>query len=158
MDHIGRDNSDVEITYYPVPMDEESRCRALVKPTMLLEVIDDFAEKFPEYKYDIKKQLVEVFVNGEVVPSDRWHLAMLEIGDYVEIRRAIHGGRGGTIQTIVGVVLIAAALIMGPETYPVLYNVLLAAGIGMTISGVISMILPPPALDLPSISGGGYAD
>lgn len=64
----------------------------------------------------------------------------------------VFGKNGGLIQSIVGVVLIVVGFFVSAAGYPQLGLALMAAGISMTVGGVMQMLSPQPQL------GSGDAD
>jgi len=144
----------VNFEYLPVVL-EDKKVTALLKPTMLLEVIEQFTEQFPEYE-GILRQTVQIFVNGELIAPERWHLCMLNTGDRVLVVPIIGCGGGGVVQIVIGAVLIAVGVLIPADPGTKAYLIktgLIMMGASMVISGGMQLLWPMKLPSIPNISG-----
>lgn len=56
-------------------------------------------------------------------------------------------GSGGLFQVIIGIVLIAVAIWLGPAAWPILSPFLMKVGITLVIGGLLEMISPAPTMN-----------
>jgi sulfur carrier protein ThiS len=100
-----------------------------------------------------------VSIDGSVVPREWWPRVRPRRGHYVVVRARPAGSSGGGgkgwLQTLLGVVITIIGIVM--FFVPVLRAFapyVLTMGIGMIISGVVSLLMPPPQARLSRGDGG----
>lgn len=109
--------------------------------------------------FDIGRGPKSVYVNGQRVPNDKWHLLLPETGDQIVIRtRATGGGNGGKVLRVVAMV----ALTIVSAGYGAALGGALgftgsaAAAVGSSLimiggSMIINALLPPPKASMTGI-------
>jgi hypothetical protein len=97
-----------------------------------------------------------VFVNGDLVYPEFYHVVRPKRGAHVVVRVVPRGSSGGSGQSknigtlVVGILLIIVGIILiigGTGTFGTLSAAgvpILMAGIGLALSGLINLLLPPP--------------
>jgi len=102
-----------------------------------------------------------VAIDGDPVPPSWWAMVRPKAGHLVTIRAIPRGGGGGDsstkgwIQIVAGVILVIVGILLSPYTAGLsLY--LVPLGIGLALSGALTLIFPPPSL--PKLKAGSGSD
>lgn len=109
--------------------------------------------------FDVGRGPKSVYVNGQRVPDDKWHLLLPETGDQIVIRtRATGGGNGGKVLRVVAMV---ALTIISAGYGAALGGALgftgtTAAAVGSSLimiggSMIINALLPPPKASMTGV-------
>jgi len=138
----------VEVKYYPISLEQGERERAVVKPMSLLDAVREFGKLYPKIKRDLLLKKIEIYVNGDRIPPEKWHLAVLEPGDYLQIVTAI--GTGAELIAVGAIITAVGAKVT-------VLSFLVPIGVGMMMSGAMSLIMGPPNIAIPSTTSDGTA-
>jgi len=115
----------------------------------------EYARQQDDEIYDlVMKHKVVVYLNGEELPVDSWGTCLVKDQDEIVITPEIAGGRGGFIQLLLGVALIAIG-IMAPQTLGLtaaMWKGVIMVGASMALGGAMQLLLQP---DLPKLTAGG---
>lgn len=93
---------------------------------------------------------VRVYLDGDLVYPEFYHVVRPKRGSHVVIRAVPRGGGGGGGSSknigmlIVGILLIVVGVLVAIYGDPAIGGYIIGAGVSLTLSAIINILIPPP--------------
>ena len=132
----------VKITYIPNKFEDakiENELLFDADGPWLLVHVGTFIDNNSEYRHELCKERINIYVNDAEVDVDLWNDYKLQENDQVTLIPAIEGGKGGVLNTIIGAVMIVVGIALTPWTAGT-SNYVAALGASLIVGGAVTML------------------